>query len=297
MQIVPIGLGVALVIASGTALHLSRQVDSVRQQIAGHESRPAAQQQPGASIAADAPPAAVSDQAVLELAEEDVTAAQKDAAIAPQVAARIETTRQQSRSPEARARLAEVQRTMMASMNPDVGEAVGLNEGELEKLYDILADRLGLLDAPGDSEPGQATDAQQMMARFVESKARGDARLQELLGDRYARWMDYEQTRPVWQQRRDLRAVLNAAGTPMSQAQERALIEVLSVEQRALNQTPTGIFNQHTPERHARLLAAAGAVLSPEQMEGYRQMLARAAAHEQANARLSQPSIARPATP
>lgn len=291
MKLVPTLLGVALLVVGATAIHLSRQLESGRQQIAARELQ--LQPQSGTDRPQPAVPTEASGVPVIEFSEEEVAAARKAAPAVPAATPEyMEAIREQARSPESLARMRAMQRDAMVTRHPDVGEAVGLSQQELEELYPILVDRQGLISiTTARSESGAASDPQETMARLREARARGDAQLQALLGDRYARWQDYEKTRPVWEQRRDLRDVLNAAGTPMTETQERSLIEALSTEQRALNQLPSTPFNQHTPERHERLLAAAASSLSAQQVESYRQMLVRAAAQEQDRARMFGPGV------
>jgi hypothetical protein len=86
--------------------------------------------------------------------------------------------------------------------------------------------------------------------------------------------------------------VLDAAGTPLTEAQGKSLIAALSTEHRHLSQlqrdamaqgtfSTADMMNRHAPERRQRMLDAAAPHLSPQQLEGYRGMLERAAAQEE----------------
>jgi hypothetical protein len=138
------------------------------------------------------------------------------------------------------------------------------------------------------TEPESAQDRE---ARRRKTRETEDAELQALLGSKYVAWKDYQEILPAWVQRNDLRAVLDAAGVPVTEAQDDALINALSAEQRIINQTRTfttqgnsnGFLAQYTPENRQRLVDAVAPYMSPQQLDGYKRLLERKAAQEQAN--------------
>jgi hypothetical protein len=127
-------------------------------------------------------------------------------------------------------------------------------------------------------------------AALEEQQKANDAELQAMLGSKYSQWKDYNDSRTAWAERRDLRAVLDAGGIPMTDAQSKSLIGALAAEQRDITQQiraaasqglPTAdVRARYSPERRQQLLAAAAPHLTPQQLEGYRGLLERAAQKE-----------------
>lgn len=288
-------LGVALVVVGAAAIHFWREADAGRQQIAELTSQLDEQTAELTALRAMRDrPAAV---AVVPVPEPAATAA---ATPAPPPAASpsptiplpdMDAIRARMSSPEGLAQRRELGRLTMARVNPDLDEALGLTKEEADELIDMLAahqDRQSELFS-GSRENTQMT-TQERSALLREGQLADEAELQNLLGSKYSRWQDYKETRTVWQHRRDLRAVLDAGGIPMTEAQGKSFIAALSVEQRSINQeirasaSPNRSIaetSRYTPERRQRLINSAAAYLSPQQLEGYRGMLDRAAAQEQ----------------
>jgi hypothetical protein len=182
---------------------------------------------------------------------------------------------------------------LMASANPDVGEALGLTAEETNKLLELLATHQDSTSAVFNSsaEGNPPPSAEERSAALQAQQQANDAEMQAMLGSKYSQWKDYNETRSAWQQRRDLGAVLDAGGIPMTDAQSKSLITALATEQRYITQQNRDAANQgrpfsesmvrYTPERRQRLLDAASLHLTPQQVEGYRGMLERAATQEQ----------------
>src|SRR5690606_36599446 len=245
MRIVPTVLAISLVVASGLALHYSRQAEAARQRIAELDAQ-LQQRQAGPAALADlqlarpAPPVPV----MAQVAEPVVTGNPPEEvapAVPVNVSALSDLLQAQMSSPENLARRRETIRMLMRTSNPDLAEALGLAPDEAERVLDLLATQQERSSAIFDesrnsNDPASAT--RDAAPRLEEHRLRSQAELQELLGSKYPQWQDYQQTQPVWRQRRDLRAVLDAAGTPLSNAQSQALITALSAEQRSINQTP-----------------------------------------------------------
>lgn len=285
-RIVSAFLGIALVIAGGAAIHFRREAGKAREQIAHLEAR--ISQDAGVATqpvtqATQAP--TFSD--TIALPADTPAPASAPAQPGPGVASPdLSALRAQVSSPETAARAQALVRTMFESNYPDLREVVGLSADEAEKLLALLAaNNARLSDAV--SSPGNASiSPQEGTRRMAEHREASEAAVQAMLGSKYSRWQEYEEARPAYQQRRDLRAVLDAAGTPMTDVQDKSLIAALSAEQRNFDQQTRDAISQgkpfdpmarDNPERHQRLLDAAAPHLSPQQLESYRAMLDRAA--------------------
>lgn len=295
MKIVSAILGVALVVVGGFAIHLSREVEAGRKKIAALETRLLEQQaaspisprptgQPAPLPGVTAPPPVASGQP------------QSAPTPPPVLLPDIETMRAQMSSPEAKARRKETTYLLMRSSNPGVEEALGLSAEELEKLLNLLAaqqERSSEVFDRAREQGNQAASQAIVSAGLDEHRRASEAEMQALLGAKYPQWQDYQQTRAAWSQGRDLRAVLEAAGTPFTPTQERAVISALAAEQRSFNQSGEAArqpFVRNSPERQQARLDAVAPHMSPQQLESYRQMLDRAAAQE----RVLMPRLAEP---
>lgn len=301
MKTVSVLLGVALVLVSGAALHLWREADSGRQQIEALRAQLRAR---GESSVASAPvsttPPAMATADPAPAGPTAADPAQAAAASRPAdtaVSNLLETMRANQSSPEAMARSRQTMRMVMASSHPDIGEALGLSPDEAEKLLDLLAEQQAIRSQVFSSNTGDAAmTPQERSAALQQRQQAHEAELQAMLGSKYPQWQDYSQTQVAWQQRRDLRAVLEAAGTPLTDAQGKSLVAALAAENRRINeerrhaatvaagQAASGadiLFSRYTPEGRQRLLDAAAPHLLPQQLEGFRGMLDRAAAQEQ----------------
>ena len=288
MRIVSAVLAMALVVASGLAIHFSREAEAGRQRIAQLDSQLEQRQAEltrlaGAAAALPASLALPSSQAVIPAA-----AAGPPPPPPAGASGLLDAIQAQMSSPEGQARRRETSRLLMSTSNPDVGEALGLAPDEVEKLLDLLAtqqERTSVVFQQARQSGDPVTAQQRVAAALEEHRRTADAELQELLGSKYPQWEDYQQTRPVWQQRRDLRNVLDAAGMPLTDTQSRSLIAALAAEQRNISQTRGAItqpFDRNSAEQHQRLLGAAAPHLSAQQLESYRQMLERAAVRDEA---------------
>lgn len=287
MKIVPVGLGLALVVAVGVAIHFRREVQAGRQQIAELQARLQERETQPVAVPVMQATSAV---AVSPLSAEAAhTSAMESAAAADR---RLSAMREQQSSPEERAHFLRSSRESMEAINPDIAEALGLSPGEADNLLDLLAEhQLRNGDAFGVATDGNPASVQERTAALQQLRQTNEAELQTMLGSKYVQWEDYTQTRPVWQQRRDLRAVLEAEGAPMTEAQDKTLVAALVVEQRNMNQERSDPASRgrsfaealalHTPERRQRLLNVAAPHLSPQQLEAYRAMLERTATQVQ----------------
>lgn len=188
----------------------------------------------------------------------------------------------QMQSPEGQARTRDRLRSMLESSLPDVGEVLGLTTAEKDALLDLLATQQtrGVTTLAPENESAQESEARQQRAYDAHV-----AELQALLGSKYPEWRDYEETVPVRMEGRALRADLDALGIPLTQTQERALIEALVTEQLSINQpvrTSRGVTIRRTAEIRQRLVSAAIPYLSAQQLDGYQALLERRAALQEA---------------
>ena len=257
-------LSIALVALGGTAIHLWRQLNANRQQVADLK----AQVDTTAASTPRAPPVAPSPS--LPLAEPAPDADRKA----------LEDPRRRAfiafqSSPEASAQMKAAMMRTISDRYPDVGEVLGLSRDEVDQLLDLLykqADRR-------TSDP--LIDAE-WAARLKETEK---DELASLLGSKYAKWEEYTAELPTRQHVRDLSAALDAAGTPLIDAQNNSLLQALVAEERRNSQMSSdrpiaATLYRFTPEATQNLLNASSAYLTPQQMETYRQVLERASIQE-----------------
>jgi hypothetical protein len=273
-------LSAALVALGGGAIHLSRQLDASRHQVA------ALQAQVDTTAASVRQAATIAPSPSLPLAEP--TAAAPAAAPAPdavgkemeRIAAMIATRR----SPESMARVKTSMIGMMSNDFPDVGKVLGLSRDEVDQLFDLLYEQ-----AKRSSEMDPMSDAASV-ARMTQT---AKDELVSLLGSKYAKWEEYRTELPTRRHVKDLTVALDAAGTPLSDEQSNFLIPTLVAEERRNSQFHEAThrqtssdrpmpaqFNRFTPEANRNLLNAAAAYLTPQQMETYSQVLERASIQE-----------------
>lgn len=294
MKIVPAILAVGLVVAGGAAIHLWREIRASREQIALLEAR--IQEQDARSAVASVAQATHSP-AADETSAPPVSPPAADpsptvAAVPPVPAIAspdMSVLRAQLSSPETKVRAQAIMRSILETSYPDLPEVLGLSAGEAEKLLDLVAANQSNFN---DLSPDLASMSPQERTRaMAEQRQANETAVQAMLGSKYPQWQEYEAARPAYQQRRDLRAVLNAAGTPLTEAQSQSLIAALAAEEREFSRQVRGAVSQgnrfdammlNTPERRQRQLDAAAPHLSPQQLESYQEMLERAAALRQA---------------
>jgi hypothetical protein len=313
MKILSVLLGIALIVAGGVVIHLTREVGAERQQVARLKAQVEERDARIAALMAasmsspGAPPAAPQLQAARPVAESVPPRANTQVDMATATQEFLARTQALTSSPEVAARLRLSRRVLIEQSNPDIGEALGLTPEEERRLLDLLVTHQERTNAVFRSAPDGASP-EERGAALQAKQQENDAELQAMLGSKYSQWMDYtNETRQAWQQRRDLRAVLDASGTPMTDAQSKALVAALSAEHRAINQQLRESISQngplpermrrYSPERRQQLLAAAAPHLGPQQLEGFRGMLERAAEQEQATLSMLQATEARAASP
>lgn len=288
MKVIAAILAIALAATGIAAFRLARELEESRRQVAGLAAMLQQAQATQAAVVGHEP---VPAPAPLQPREPDVPGPAPSAAASPDAAredgvmeriARGAQLLQELRDrPEMMGRTKELARAVIAAANPGIGDALGLSPEETGALLDLLAEQqAGLLGIDTDIPPGDPDRAQKLAAALQEYRRRNEAGLQQLLGGKYERYQDYTRTRLAWQQRQDLRAVLEAEGNPLTADQEKALVEALAAELR--NQAPgtAAPLARYSPQQRQRYLDAAAPHLSAQQLESYRKLLERAAARE-----------------
>jgi hypothetical protein len=276
-------LGIALTAVSGVAFHLWRDLEAGRQQVAVLSSKSQERQPPTpeqTSIVAGQPLQPSTESQPSERSDSSALIAEHREA--------LEAVLKQLASPEGKAASKSRMRLNQASAHPDVDQALGLTTEEADKLLDLLTMQRARSMETVVVQPESAQDSEARLRKQGETE---EAELQTLLGSKYPKWQDYRENRYAWEQRSDLRTVLDAAGFPLTQTQEGALISALSAEQRSINQGNPKDFSQYTPENRQRLLDAAAPHLSPQQLDGYKGLLERNASREQAARKLLESSV------
>lgn len=264
-------MAMALVVLSGVTLHFWRELAAGRQQNASLTSK--AQEREFATESSPVPTPAqsstVSDQPSEQVDSPDRVVPRGISP--PSLSAQLQ-------SPEGQARLRTAARQRLETSLPDLDQVLNLTTAERKELLDLLATQQvrGLTTQTPEHESAQEREARQQSEYDTQV-----AELQALLGSKYPKWQDYRETVTVRMEGRELRTVLDAAGTPLSQSQERALINALVEEQSRINQTvrtSRGVTISRAPENRQRLLSAASPYLSAQQLDEYQALLERRAA-------------------
>jgi len=259
---------IALAALIGVNLHFQRELEAGRQQIGvltsqAHESQAATVASP---VKTPAQTSTVADQASQQVASPDNPVRQP-----PSAASMLA----QMQSPEGKARTKAWLRSMLENSLPDLDQVLGLTTAEKDELLDLLATQQtrGVTTLAPENESAQ--ESEERYQRRYDTRV---AELQALLGSKYPRWQDYEDTVSVRREVRDLRVALDAAGLALAQTQERALVDALVEVQRGFNltdRTPTGVVARRTPKNIQLLLSAATPYLSMQQLDEYQALLER----------------------
>ena len=268
-------IAIALAVLSGVALHFRREQETGRQQIAVLMSKAQERQsETGVSSVPTAAQAPAQNSTVASQHSQQVESLDKP------VPRGISPTSlfAQMQSPEGQARLRSATRQLLEISLPDLDKVVDLTTAERNELLDLLTTQQmrGMTTLAPEQESTQESEARQQSAYDTQVAA-----LQTLLGRKYPKWQDYEETVTVRMEGRDLRTALDAAGVPLTLSQEQALIDALVAEQSRINQTvrtSRGVTISRTPENRQRLLSAASPHLSAHQLDEYQALLERRAA-------------------
>jgi hypothetical protein len=267
---------IAIGVLGGINFHLWRELEAGRRQIAVLTSQ--AQERQAATAASPVPTPAptpaqtstVADQASQQVASPDNSV---------RTGSSLDSILAQMQSPEGQARTRARMRPALELSLPDLDQVLGLTAAEKDKLLDLLTAQQvrGMTTLAPENESAQESEARQQKRQETDG-----AEQQALLGDKYPKWQDYQETVTVRRQGRDLHAALDAAGIPLTQTKERALVDALVAELRSINQTAQnkilGVPVQLRPESRERLLYAATPYLSMQQLDEYEALLERQAA-------------------
>ena len=220
-------LSAALIAVGGGAIHLWRQLDVSRQQIANLKEQVDTTAASAHQTATIAPPPS------LPLAAP--AAAPPTAAPAPGIdptllaeMERLQAVTQATRSPETKAKLKARAVANMSTRYIDVGKVLGLSRSEVDQLFDLLYEQS---ERSIEKDPNGRDAALQARLRQTESDE-----LASLLGSKYAKWAEYKAEVPTRQHVKNLNAALDAAGTPLGDAQNNSLIKALVAEERRNSQ-------------------------------------------------------------
>jgi uncharacterized membrane protein len=275
-------LCVALIAVGGGAIHLWRQLDAARQEIADLNShiRTTTDSAHEADNIAPSPSLPLAEPTAAAPTVAPAPDAERERKISEE-ANRLRAMLRLPSGPESKAQ-AKSRATSgdMPSQYPDVGQALGLSRDEVDQLFDLLYEQ---------SQRRVSSDDPVAAARMTQT---AKDELVSLLGSKYPKWEEYNSELPMRRHVKDLTVVLDAAGTPLSDAQKKPLLQALAAAEtrnrelyEAAHPTPSNGtsmagFYRYTPEATANLLNAASAYLTPQQMEAYRQLLERASNRE-----------------
>lgn len=171
-------------------------------------------------------------------------------------------------------------RLNMDRQYPDAARELGLDEEELDKLFNLLANRMADQQVARRAD-GAAPDGVSREQR--ESSYEREVAAQ--LGDRYPRWQQYQQT--LGERRAEdwkrlagaqLRSAISAADQPVGEAQFQSLQAALAAEESRFNQEvrfQPGLEQQvqRMSALNRRLVDVASAHLDAAQLERYRRHL------------------------
>lgn len=181
-----------------------------------------------------------------------------------------------------------IARQQLQQQYGDIAEKLGLSTAEVEKLLDMLV-RHQMIEAPIQMEAmtgggdGAATDA--LYRRLALTERTHGMELQELLGDRFPRWLEYQRDAANRQreglhqrQSQQLRTMITASGRhPLTDPQFEALSAALTAEEQRFDREHMVRTEQEmlaVMDQRARRLGEVAAVhLNSEQLAQYRAYL------------------------
>jgi len=193
-------------------------------------------------------------------------------------------------TPEGREMLRAQARMGMGRLYPHLGAELGFSAAELDKFYDLLARQQSDLtvESMAVSEAGMDSAAMQDMQRkLAERRQANEAEITTALGSKYPQWTTYQQSLPIRRQVAQLQSLLGGDGDALSDAQARPLVATLAAEKARLDQEQRNaarpapgtreqylaLQEQRTTESNRRLLEAAAAHLTPQQVASYKRLM------------------------
>lgn len=197
--------------------------------------------------------------------------------------------------PDYRALRLEQNKMMLRRQYSDLGAALNLPAGEVEKLLGVLAERQLQMMADGPfMRPGSGSDpAAEWSKSMAENQRQKEAEVKALLGDaKYQEWQDYKNSMGTRMQVRNLRSVLEGSPDPLRADQYQSLVTAMTAEQRRLAseprnemlKAPTNLSQtealaqmeqslERTAQYNQRMRDAAAPYLSSTQIERFDEML------------------------
>lgn len=182
------------------------------------------------------------------------------------------------RDPESRDMVSAQLEAVLPRMYPDLAQQLGLSPEELARLHELLARQQldgasNLLDAnaAGTRDPAALQGAVEALRRASEAK------IATLLGSKYSRWQEYQESLPARQQVTQVRTRLASGGNPLDDTQAAAMIAALSAEQKRMGLQASPLDAQGSiaarleSNRHLREIAARH--LTQPQLQSFNRML------------------------
>lgn len=250
-------LSIALAALGCGGIYLWHTRDTVRQQV---ESAPVVSAPTFTSAAAYSDRAIIEDPPVAEVLPPPVHVANR-----PSVPQGVAILREQMASPESIEQARISRKGRMYVLYPDLGNALGISAEQENQLYGLLEQQFA------NKLPQNRNDTS--IPDFARTRRENQTEIASLLGDRYSKWQEYEQEVPSRRELRDLRAVLNANKTPLTEAQEASVLRALVGAQQQILQA--GDVPGASPRNTRKYLEAVSPYLSPQQFDAFEKMLER----------------------
>lgn len=176
---------------------------------------------------------------------------------------RVMRTDKLMEDPEYRAAMRSQQRMMMPARYPDLGEALGLQPEEVDKLMDLLTDQemTGMENRPpiGENGPPDPAATQEWSKQMQQRQRDNEAQLAGLLGDAgLQEWKEYQQTLGARMQVKQLRGIMEGSSDPIRADQVQPLVDAMAAEQQRMLQTQLRGLNNTVPGQQTIALVAGG---------------------------------------
>ena len=182
-------------------------------------------------------------------------------------------------------------RMTVGRLYPHLAAELGLSTAELDKFHDLLARQQSELALESMAANDVGTDSaamQDMQRKLGEKRQANEAEISAALGSKYPQWKTYQQSLPIRQQVAQLQSLLGGDGDALSDAQARPLVATLAAEKARFDQEQRNaarpapattreqyiaLQDQRETESNRRLLEAAAAHLTPQQVASYKRMM------------------------
>ena len=165
-----------------------------------------------------------------------------------------ERQRQLMQDPEYRAAMRVQHRSNMGRMYPGLAEDLGLDAGQTEQLFDLLADQQmraneqseALWADVDNSDPAAMQQRHEKLQRqMAEQQRKNEAEIASRFGqDKLQAWKEYQSTLGARHQAEALRTTLASQGTPLSEDASRSMVKALAEAQKLEMQEYANAANQ-----------------------------------------------------